>query len=492
MQGIKRIGVVVGLVGISFLAGYWVHKPAEITRQAQPHQSAILYYHDPMHPAYKSDKPGIAPDCGMQLEPVYAEGASSPEPNRPGTVRLSAAQQELIGLHTEPVSAQSGAHSIRVVGKIAADETRVNQITALADGVVRRVSPYAAGSLVRKDDLLATYFVATRDLFNAMQAFVLVAGKLDTNLNTLRNGGVINTSKSDARVEEELLQSYGVTSAQIREMVRTREVTRDIDFRAPWSGVVLDRNIAPGSAVTKGAELFRIADLSHIWVLADVFEGDADKFHPGAVALVTYAGRPYHARVTEAKQFDPNSRTLKIRLEMDNPGMVLRPEMFVNVQVDANEGPGLSVPADSVVDDGRTRMVFVSSQPGVYEPRAVTTGLEYNGRVQVLGGLKAGESVVSAGTFLLDSESRLQSITIPAAASLNEVSEKKSRTEGAAVLSKDPVCGMPLSGKAEQSSVYHGARYGFCSKDCKDKFDQNPSVYIGNKSPDTSKDGAQL
>src|SRR5437899_544536 len=107
MQATKRTGITIGLVGIAFLAGYWAHTPAKTARYGQPHQPAILYYHDPMHPAYKSDKPGIAPDCGMQLEPVYADGAPSPEPTQPGTVRLSAAQQDLIGLHTEPVSVQS-------------------------------------------------------------------------------------------------------------------------------------------------------------------------------------------------------------------------------------------------------------------------------------------------------------------------------------------------------------------------------------------------
>jgi YHS domain-containing protein len=165
--------------------------------------------------------------------------------------------------------------------------------------------------------------------------------------------------------------------------------------------------------------------------------------------------------------------------------------MFVDVELESKVPAGLSVTIDSVIDDGRNKVVFVSSRPGVFKPRVVTTGLEYNGRVQVLGGLRAGESVVSSGMFLLDSESRLQSANRPEPVSLNEISAKQPGAESPAVPSHDPVCGMPLSGKAEESSVYHGSHYRFCSKDCKDKFDQNPPAYTKKSSDDQSKDGAQ-
>jgi Cu(I)/Ag(I) efflux system membrane fusion protein len=471
MQRIPKAFTAVGFIGLSFAVGYWAHRPASSVRSAQSVRP--LYYQDPMHPAYKSDKPGIAPDCGMDLEPVYVDSKDSELPHAlpPGAVRLSTEKESLIGLHTEKVFAGTTAHAIRVVGKVAVDETQVSRVSALVDGVVRKVSPYTAGSLVKKDDLLATYFVSSRDLYNAMQAFFLSAGTFDQTATTLRNKGLVNGAKADARVEEELLKSYGVTSTQIREMVRTHEITRDIDFRAPFSGIVVDRSITPGAVVTKGTELFRIADLSHIWVLADVFENNAEDFKSGILARVEYEGRVYRATVTDVRQFDPNSRTLKVRLEMDNPGIVLRPDMFVRVELHAKERPGLSVPSDSIIDEGLRKVVFVSTERGVYEPRTVTTGTEYDGRVQILTGLQTGDAVVVSGMFLLDSESRLQAVATPQPLPIKNVSDKQT-----SVVS-DPVCGMSLSGNPEYLFVHQSVTYRFCSKTCREKFEKNPAFY---------------
>ncbi len=479
MQSMLKILSLCILLSGMFVAGYFTHRP---TPTGAVSDRKPLYYHDPMHPSYRSDHPGIAPDCGMALEPVYSESETPardmPVPLPPGSVRLSSFKQQLIGLETVPVTSHSGTLTVHAAGRIAVDETRVDRVSALADGVVRSVSAYAAGSMVKKDEVLATYFVASRDIYNAVQAFVLASGTFDQAASAVRSG-LIKSSKANARTDEELLRSYGFTAAQIRDLSRTREVTRDIDFRTPISGLVLSRNVSRDQVVTRGAELFRIADISHVWVLASVYENDVRAFRPGGIATVTYGGRKYQARITGSRQFDAAARTLEVRLEMDNPGLMLRPDMFVDVQASVPQPAGLAVPFESLLNSGRSKIVFVSSSAGVFEPRQVTVGAEYDDRVQIVSGLHEGEHVVVAGMFLLDSESRLQNAAstqataAPAAVKLVSV-----KTASTPINEVDPVCGMPLSPEDKgKVAVYEGHSVKLCSPSCKSKFEKNPAAY---------------
>jgi YHS domain-containing protein len=169
-----------------------------------------------------------------------------------------------------------------------------------------------------------------------------------------------------------------------------------------------------------------------------------------------------------------------VRLDLDNPGFVLRPDMFVDVEFDLREPEGISVPVDAVLDSGRRRVVFISKGDGAFEPREVATGARYGDRVQVLKGLQEGETVVVSGLFLLDSESRLQSAATASAAKPNTV----------AAASTDPVCGMEVEpSKAAYQSQHQGTTYFFCSKDCKAKFDSDPSRFV-KKQADPMKPGA--
>jgi Cu(I)/Ag(I) efflux system membrane fusion protein len=451
----------------AFLAGYglrYIHCcPASTGATRRP-----LYFHDPMHPAYKSDKPGVAPDCGMQLEPVYAEGPSTVPSDTtlpPGSVRISLDRQQIIGLRTATVVRSGGTHVIRVLGRVAADESCVHRVSALIDGVVRSVSPYAPGNLVRKDTLLASYFVASRDLFKDFQAYFVAMSALDQRASANLDPSVINGEKAQVRLQEELLKTYGVTETQMRELARTRQVTRDVEFRSPVTGIVLTRNAAPGQRVERGAELFRVADLERVWVLANLFENESGLMRAGAPARVHYRGRTYRTALGEAQQFDPVSRALQVRLDLDNPDLLLRPGMFVDVEFDAEQPEGLSVPVDAVIDSGRRKAVFVCKGAGTFEPREVLTGAIYGDRVQILSGIQNGESIVVAGLFLLDSESRLQ---------LSAVSSARYSNRAVSAAS-DPVCGMDLgSARETQGSKYDGTMYRFCSRQCKAKFDANP------------------
>ena len=450
-----------------------------VNRPAEP--GAILFYQDPMHPSYRSDKPGKAPDCGMDLEPVYAAPSAIEGPRTSAlSVQVSDTAADLIGLRTERVRSESATGQTRALGQVVADESRVYRVTALADGVIREVDPLGTGSPVVQNQHLATYFVPARDLYNAVQAYILANGTYDQVASSVNNNAVIRQSKAQARVEEELLRSYGVTTSQLHEMSRTREVTRDVDFRSPVSGIVLDRSASSGQAVSRGAEVFRIADLRRVWVLADVYESDAALFPAGRAAQISYGDQTFRGVVSSARTFDAASRTLKVRIDVDNPAQTLRPDMFVHVNMQTRGSTMLSVPSDSVLDSGERKTVFVSTAPRTFVARQVTTGREHDGRIEVLTGLEGGEEVVSQAAFLLDSESRLNKASQETSQTL---ATNHSRTSALATSSKteakDPVCGMPLGDSESQiTEQVGGRRYFFCSRKCRNKFKQDRSRYM--------------
>jgi len=458
------------LLAASFSAGYWLHQSGNGISQNAVRKP--LYYRDPMHPAYRSDKPGIAPDCGMQLEPVYAgDPAASGESSSstpPGTVRISLEKRQIMGLRVARVVRAPESHTLRLLGRVAADETKVHRVTALAEGVVRMVSSFTPGNLVHKDDLLATYFVPLRDVYNAMQSYFVTMNLVDQRIAADPQASGIDAGKAQLRLAEELLKTYGVTEAQMRELARTREITRDIEFRSPITGLVLSRTVGLGQRLEKNAELFRIADVSRVWVFADLFEDDSALVRPGSTARVRYRGRTLRASLgADLAPFDPASRTMKVRLDLENPDLFLRPDMFVDVEFDVKEPDGIAVPVDAVLDSGLRKVVFVATGDGVYEPREVTTGTRYGDRVRIVSGIKEGENVVVSGLFLLDSESRLQ------LASANAMGAAAAPQAGA-----DPVCGMKVeASKVVFESEYQGAAYRFCSAECKTKFDKDPARY---------------
>ncbi len=458
---IKVSTFVAPLLLLALGAGYWAGAHLDPSPQPGPHSSTpkLLFYQDPMHPAYRSDKPGTAPDCGMALEPVFDSQPSPTVPaGDPGQIRISDSAIRLSGMQTVKVSDGSMLSNLTTHGVVAADESRVFRVTALADGVVRSVSNFSPGSFVHRQTRLATYFVPTRDLYNAVQAYILASGSFDQNATAARNEGLINTAKAQARAEEELLRTFGLDSRQIRDLARTREVTRDVDLVSPSDGIVLERNISVGQALPKGSDLARIADLSRVWVLADVTEHDAASFLPGHNVQVSYDNRTMSARISDARQFDPQSRTYKVRLELTNPGAVLRPGMFVRVDVPHASIGTLQVPASAVIDTGTRKVVYLRAPDGAFFARVVRTGAEAGDQVEILDGIRPGDEVVAHGAFLLDSETRLRADSAPPSASL-------------AAGETDPVCGMPLATIDESlSAELKGRRVHFCSLKCKASF----------------------
>jgi len=417
-------------------------------------------------------RPGPSPETIPQEKsvPTPADAASSSseeEAFAPGTVSISPEKRQLVGIRTSEVRKEPVTHSLRVLGRVAADETRLFIINAATSGWIMEIAPVTPGAMVKKGDVLSTFYAP--ELLGAQQAYLYGLNTLDR----LKEGGQaqptqIESAQANTAQYRDGLRNLGMSDQQLDEIAQTRERAQQVDMVSPATGIVISRNIFPGLKFVQGTEFFRIADLSRVWIYLDVFENETKYLKPGVKSKVSLAGQQmvFEAAVSNVLPlFDPSTRTMKVRLEADNPRYALRPDMFVDVELPIALSPTLAVPTDAVLDTGLKKTVFVDRGEGFFEPREVEVGWRLGNRVEITKGLEPGERIVVSGTFLIDSESRMEL----AAAGMVEN------------LSVDPVCGLPVSiRKAEQSGrkvVYRGKSYYFCSDECKDRFDQDPGKY---------------
>jgi Cu(I)/Ag(I) efflux system membrane fusion protein len=407
--------IAVGLtLAIGFGYGRWYSTKPGANKSARK----VLYYVDAMHPWYKSDKPGTAPDCGMKLEPVYASGADAGDAAPvPGTVQINAEQQQLIGVRYGTAEWSDGAETIHAAGRVVPDETLLTRVQARTDGWISEVSADFTGKSITKGQPLLTLY--SPELLAAQQEYLL-AMKARTVMrhSTMQESMVNNDALADAAKRR--LQLLNMTDAQIAQVEETQKPLQSVTLYAPASGYVMARNAFPGQRVTAETELYTLLDLSDVWVMADVFEADAARVRVGQGGHVTLAGNgaPVFARVTNIQpQVDPVTRTTKVRLELMNPNMQFRPDSLVDVDIELGGERRLSVPADAVLDAGAVKTVFVDKGDGRFEHRPVGTGARFSGksgeRVEIVSGLKAGERIVTSGTFLLNSESQMRSGELP-------------------------------------------------------------------------------
>jgi Cu(I)/Ag(I) efflux system membrane fusion protein len=472
MKKLTRLVPILLLILGAFIAGSWITWSASGRGQPQGSRK-VLYWVDPMHPSYKSDKPGTAPDCGMLLEPVYADaaaaGAASPVA---GALRVSDEKRQLIGVRVGLVETHAIQRVIRTVGRIAVDENRLYRLVAASEGIVKRMSAFSAGSLVRKHELLLVYFA--RDYLRPQQVYFVALDYLGSATSGGATADRLTQARGQLRLAIDDLLSFGMDEIQIADLARTRKLTPDIELRSPVTGFVMARNVSPEQRFDRGVELYRIADLGSVWILVDVFENESRDLKPGTQVRVTpsYAGaRPFVTRVSDVlPQFDPDTRTIKIRLDAPNPDYGLRPGMFVDAEIPVSLPGAITVPLDAVVDSGLQKTVFVDRGNGYFEPRHVETGWRFDDRVQIVNGLAAGERIVLSGTFLLDSEARM-----------------KAASAGITTAEKDPICGMDVDqarAKADgKTTTYKGSTFYFCSDQCKKTFDSNPAKYGTGQAP---------
>jgi Cu(I)/Ag(I) efflux system membrane fusion protein len=376
-----------------------VARPSAKTSASNTGQKEVLFWVDSMNPAYKSDKPGKAPD-GMDLVPVYADGTAGAATSTVAgyqNVKLTSDRQQLIGVQTGMTEMRSLGRAVRTVGRVAVDETRLYKISTKFDGYIEKLYVNVTGQPIRKRQPL--FSVYSPDLLATQQEYLLAMRAAKQSPFLL------------AAARQRLLL-WDVTPAEIEELERTGSARKSLTIDSPTSGYVLNKVAVEGARITPGEVLFEIANLDHVWVQADVYESELQYVRLGAAATMTLSyvpGRTWAGFVTFiAPTVDAMTRTVKVRLEFDNRDGALKPDMFGDVVIEQPARRVVVVPESAVLQTGTRSVVFVVKSDGTFEPREVSVGTKSEQFYEVRSGLAAGEKVVTQANFLIDSESRLK------------------------------------------------------------------------------------
>ncbi|MEE9583893.1 MAG: efflux RND transporter periplasmic adaptor subunit, partial [Candidatus Brocadiales bacterium] len=374
-----------------------------------------------MHPQVVSDEPGKCPICGMPLSKRPKVGAMAGEEGLPEVpmVQLSPRQIRLAGVKVEPVTYRHLVKTIYTVGNMTYDERLLAYVTAWVAGRVDKLFVDFTGVEVKKDEPLLWLY--SPELVSAQREYLLA---LETQ-EKMRNSSLDEIVKSadymlDATRDRLLL--WGITEGQIEELTETGEVQEHMTIYAPIAGTVIKKDVLEGQYVEEGTRMYTIADLTKLWMMADVYEYEMSLIKLGQKVDITTAafpGRTFIGTVAFIEPFlNEITRSLKVRVDVPNPKLKLKPAMFVNVTIKIPLGDSdeelikkptgvLAIPRSAVLDTGRRKLIYVEIEEGLFEAREIETGFTAEGYVEVLEGLKEGEMVVAAGSFLLDAESQL-------------------------------------------------------------------------------------
>jgi len=414
--------------------------------KAKPGAEKTLY-HCPMHPTYTSDKPGDCPICGMKLVPVETQEmpAKTEEPpapkkkvmyrstmnpsevsDKPGEdsmgmdmvpfeveesgavsevggriqVKISPERQQLIGIKTAVVKSQPIHKLIKAVGRVDYVEPNISIVNLKFDGWVEKLYANSTGRAVRKGEPL--FDIYSPDLVAAQQEYLIA----------LKAGATLGDASSILKSAREKLRLWDVTDSQVEELGRTGQFKKIVTVYSPGSGIVIEKNVLQGQKIMAGETLFKIADLSRVWILGEIYEYELPFIKTGQEAKISlsyYPGESFAGTITYIYPYlKSETRTNQVRIEVANPGLKLKPEMFAYLEIHVNYGTKLTVPSDAVLDAGDTKIVFVAKGDGYFEPREVKLGVRGQDMYEVLSGVSNGENVVTSANFLIDSESSLK------------------------------------------------------------------------------------
>jgi Cu(I)/Ag(I) efflux system membrane fusion protein len=377
-----------------------------------------------MHPTMVAEQPGDCPICGMRLVPMegppstsappQSETGQADAPPRSGVegqaaVQVPTRKQQLIGVRTVTATRAPTVRSIRTVGRVVPDETRLHHVHTKIEGWVEMLHVNATGEKVRAGQPLLSIY--SPELVATQQEFLLAL----RSRRELPAGALPEV----ARGADELVESarrrlllFDFTQEQIDQLESTGEASRTVTMFSPISGYVLARNVTHGQKIDSSMNLLDIGDLSEIWVTASIYEYELPFVRVGQPATMTLSylpGETYRGRVGLVyPALDLATRTVQVRLQFGNPRLELKPDMYTNVELESDLGERLTVPESAVLSSGTRNIVFVDRGEGYFEPREVQVGLRLPDAVEILAGLSEGESVVASGNFLIDSESKLK------------------------------------------------------------------------------------
>lgn len=409
----RRVVVLVLSLVIPFAGGCNREADPPRTSSSAPAKAAAAYF-CPMHPTVTSDRPGSCPICGMAL--VLRENAppSNEAADAPGSaISLSPAQRVSGNVKTTRVALGTHTGEIVTTGRVTFDERRLAQVTAYTAGRIERMLVNFTGDTVRRGQPVATIY--SPDLYATQQEYLLALDHR-ARMRDASYSGARTAAEDLADSARRRLLLSGMTEAQIAQLQRTRKPIIATAVTSPVSGVVTQKFVVDQQYVAQGQPLLQIADLAHVWVEADIYEQQLAGVHVGDAVEITAAAVPGQTFSGRIAFIDPvlagATRTARVRIDIANPKLVLKPDMYVNVRViGAPAPPHIMLPASAVIDRGRSRFVWVETAPGSYEPRQVSTGARHGSMIVIQSGVAEGENVVVEGGFLLDSEAQLRAAT---------------------------------------------------------------------------------
>ncbi len=366
------------------------------------------FYTCSMHPFIIREKPGLCPVCGMELIKKIQE-ASAPVAQTAEQVSLSPTQRVMANVAVAEATTESLNKEINAVGIVQYDQSRQAQVTAWVAGRIDKLYLNSVGAMVSKGSPVAELY--SPDLVATQEEYLLALKSRDQLKNSSfpsiaqQGDGLVASAK-------ERLRLLGVSNGQIARLEKSGKPASRLAIFSPFSGVVIEKMVQQGQYVAAGELLFNIADLSRVWIELELYENEFPNIRIGQEVAIRSQSSPeseFTGRIAFLYPFlDPKTRTLKARVEMANPGMKLKPEMFVNAIIKIPLQSTLVVPLTAVIDTGKRQVVWVERSPGVFESRNVEIGQRNSEKVQILSGIETGERVAVSGAYLIDSESQLK------------------------------------------------------------------------------------
>ncbi len=375
-----------------------VEEPAPPQPTAPPKKK--IMYRSTMNPNEVSDHPG-KDSMGMEMVPFEVEEAAPSGVSGRAAVKISSERQQLIGVTSALVSVQAIHKRVKAVGRVDYAEPNISLVTLKFEGYIEKLIVNSTGRLVKRGDPL--FEIYSPDLVSAQEEYLLALKA--KNLPGGAGLSVLNSAR-------EKLRLWDITDRQVEDLERSGKIQRTLMIFAPISGFVIEKNVLAGQKVMPGESLYKIADLSTVWVIGDVYEYELPFIKTGQearLALAAFPGETFKGKVTYIYPYlNAATRTNSIRIEVLNPGFKVKPAMFANVEIDVDYGARLAVPADAVLNAGLRTFAFVDKGNGYFEPRELTLGVKGENFIEVLSGVTSGERVVTSANFLIDSESSLK------------------------------------------------------------------------------------
>jgi membrane fusion protein, copper/silver efflux system len=487
----------------------------------------IAYYKDPMHPWYTSDKPGKAPDCGMDLVPVY-EGESDVQ-----GIKINPVTIQNIGVQTETVERRKLSKVIRTVGKIDYDERRVYSVNSKIMGWVEKLYVDYTGKAVRKGEPLMELYspelVTTQEEY--LQALQYQKNLQQSSMSEAKKGadGLVQSARRR-------LLYWDISENEIQGLEERGTPKKTMTIYSPVDGFVMQKMVQKGQNIMAGMELYKIADLSTVWVLADIYQYELPWVKVGQsvdIELSYISGKSFKGKITFVYPYlSEDTKTAKVRIEVANtPTLELKPDMYATVKIVSPVAVNaIAVPDQAIIRSGQRDIVVVALGGGYFDPRDVKLGVTADGYVQILQGIKEGEKIVVSSQFLIDSESNLKAaisqmtgnsgtpVKLASDKTMQPIDEKQPSEmdhskhvmstsdmqhdhDGSATKNKntehqiknekndeaktqsfiDPVCGMEAVISKETEYTFKGKTYYFCSPEDKETFKKDPEKYVSDE-----------